>query len=452
MSVDRYVVAGLAHVRSAWFTEVSRWATVGSLPAEFVKCVSVDELRVRLASGRPFSAVLVDARLPVVDRDLLAVIEAAGAAPVVVTHGNELVSWGSIGSVATLGPSFTRTELLDALATHARPVDLVDHQTVVTEAVRGSRWRAPLVAVTGNPGAGTSTVAIACAQALAADPRTAGDVVLADLSRHAHQAILHDARDVVPGLLELVEGHRSSHMDNDAVRALTFDVPARGYRLLLGLRRPRDWVSIRSVALAAGLDGLRRSARVVVADLDGDLEGEAETGSFDIEERNLVARHTIAEADVVVVTASPTATGLCGLVHLLGELRDHGVPDERMVIALTRAPRRPRQRAELARTVADLTGPPLALRSADGDRTGPMGPVFVAERRNIEVLHRDVARLPERLGAALGLAVRTVLDHHGVRAGVEPELAPVVPGTLGHWGDAAAPGDGDETGGIAPDE
>ena len=37
MTTERYVVIGLAHVRSDWFTEVARWSTSGSLPIEFVK-------------------------------------------------------------------------------------------------------------------------------------------------------------------------------------------------------------------------------------------------------------------------------------------------------------------------------------------------------------------------------------------------------------------------------
>jgi hypothetical protein len=67
----------------------------------------------------------------------------------------------------------------------------------------------------------------------------------------------------------------------------------RGYRLLIGLRRPSDWVSLRSQAFEAGLEGLRSTARVVVADVDPDVEGEAATGSFDVEDRNLMARATL---------------------------------------------------------------------------------------------------------------------------------------------------------------
>ena len=54
--------------------------------------------------------------------------------------------------------------------------------------------------------------------------------------------------------------------------------PTGGYHLLLGLRRHRDWTAVRPHAFAAGLDGLRRAFRVVVADVDADLEGERTTG------------------------------------------------------------------------------------------------------------------------------------------------------------------------------
>ena len=44
MAAERYVLLGLGTARSPWFTEVARWATVGSLPADFVKCISAEEL------------------------------------------------------------------------------------------------------------------------------------------------------------------------------------------------------------------------------------------------------------------------------------------------------------------------------------------------------------------------------------------------------------------------
>src|SRR5206468_4246056 len=96
--------------------------------------------------------------------------------------------------------------------------------------------------------------------------------------------------DVVPGIQELVEAHRNGAPSTVEVRSLTFDVVDRGYHLLLGLRRHRDWVSIRPRAFDAALDGLRIAYKAVVADLHADFEGDNECGSLDVEERNLFAR------------------------------------------------------------------------------------------------------------------------------------------------------------------
>ena len=57
MASDRFVVLGVAQVRSPWFREVARWATSAMLPIEFVKAMSVEEVRVRLRSGRGYSAL-----------------------------------------------------------------------------------------------------------------------------------------------------------------------------------------------------------------------------------------------------------------------------------------------------------------------------------------------------------------------------------------------------------
>ncbi|MCA1701920.1 MAG: hypothetical protein LC808_01060, partial [Actinobacteria bacterium] len=87
MAAERFVVLGLAHARSGWFRALGQWSTSGALPAEFVKCLSAEEVRARLASGRPFSALVADAGLPALDRDLLAAARAAGCATLVVDDG-----------------------------------------------------------------------------------------------------------------------------------------------------------------------------------------------------------------------------------------------------------------------------------------------------------------------------------------------------------------------------
>lgn len=430
MNGERYVVVGLAHVRSGWFTEVARWATSGSLPVEFVKCLSPEELRVRLASGRPFSGALLDGRLPAVDRDLLATLTDLGIPSLVVQTGKDDRDWAMLGGTATLPDPLTRSALLDLLATYCQMIGAVDDAEVDVTAERPASvaWRGRLVAVTGRPGMGVSTLAVALAQDLGDDPRYAGDVVLADLARHAHQAVLHDARDVVPGIQELVEAHRSGRPTIEQIRHLSFDVAARRYRLVLGLRRPRDWVTIRSRAFGAALDGLRRSARIVVADTDADLEGESDTGSFDIEDRNLMARATTRSADLVVVVASPSTSGIHGLIGQLEDLRGLGIPGERTLVVMNRGPRLARARAELTRAVASLAD---AASQADPY----LGPVYVSERRNVDRLHEDLSRFPPALTEPIGRAVRDLLDRLPTCSTVDTEVEaiPIAPGTLGRW-------------------
>src|SRR5207249_738974 len=84
MAGDRYVVLGVAQARSGWFRAVAQWSNSAAIPVEFVKCVSVEEVRARLASGRTFSALVADGGLPSVDRDVLAAARQAGAAVLVV--------------------------------------------------------------------------------------------------------------------------------------------------------------------------------------------------------------------------------------------------------------------------------------------------------------------------------------------------------------------------------
>src|SRR5437764_2342073 len=143
--------------------------------------------------------------------------------------------------------------------------------------------------------------------------------------------MLRDAGDAVPGVQELVEAHRSGQPAAADVRALTFAVPGRGYDLLLGLRRHRDWSSIRPRSLEAAIDGLLAAYKVVVADVTGDVEGERECGSVDVEERNAMARLATTKADLVVAVGLPGAKGVHRLVRLVDALVQHGV-DRRGIV------------------------------------------------------------------------------------------------------------------------
>jgi len=431
MPVERYVVVGLAQARSAWFGEVARWATSAALPVEFLKCVSLEELRARLASGRAFSAVLIDAAVPGLDRDLTDTARAAGCAVLVVDDGRIRRDWADLGISAVLPSDVGRADLLEALARSAVPIGRGDALgTVDLTDATATGWRGDLVAVTGVRGAGASTVAMAVAQALAADARRAGLVVLADLGLDADQAVLHDAGDVVPGLQELVDAHRAGVPSPDEVRGLTWDVAGRGYALLLGLRRHRDWSAMRPRSVEAAVDGLRRAYRVVVADVDPDVEGEDQCGSTDVEDRNVLARTAVTRAGAVLVVGPTGTRGVHRLVRVLDALLEVGVDPRRLVPVVNRAPRGPRARSEITRAVADLLA---GVRGADRLAS----PVYLPERRRLEDAIRDGERLPAAFCAPIGAAVSAVLERVSVDADTPrlEEPVAIVPGSLGSWAD-----------------
>ena len=424
MAGERYVVLGLAHARSGWFRDVARWATSGSLPVDFLKCVSVEEVLARLRSNRPFSALLVDGSLAGVDRDLCDAAADAGSAVLVVEDGRVARDWQALGAAASLPSPFAPADLMDALAAQASMITRGDVIPDPQGEAPQAGWRGQLLAVTGAGGTGASTAAIALAQALGDDVRHAGLVLLADLRLDADQAMLHDARDVVPGVQELVEAHRAGRPTHQDIRALTWSVSARRYHLLLGLRRRRDWAAIRPRAFDAALDGLRRSYRMVVCDVDADLEGERECGSVDVEERNVMARAAMAAADTVFAVGTPTMKGIHSLVRVVGELVDHDVDPARIMTVLNHAPRSPAARARLTQTVAELVGEPAVG-----------GPVFVPERRRLDEALRDGARLPAAVTAPLATTVAAVLQRAESAdvAASSSEPVPIAPGTLGAW-------------------
>lgn len=434
MTTERYVVLGLAQVRSPWFRTLAKWATSASVPVDFVKAVSLEEVRVRLRSGRGYSALLIDDSIGGLDRDLIDSALEAGTAVVLIDSGRSASTWRELGASALLPHDFERAELVHVLAQVAKPMTRTTGPVAVVDLTEGpTSYQGRLLGVTGTGGSGASTVAMAVAQGVAADPRHAGLVCLADLALHADQAMLHDARDIVPGVLELVEAHRGVIPTREAVRSLTWRVDARGYQLLLGLRRHRDWTSIRPRAFAAALAGLRGAFRIVIADIDADLEGERATGSLDVEERNVMARSVADAADLVMAVGSPGLHGLHGLLRVTRDLRDHGVSDHRILPVVNRAPRGPRARAEITRAFGEL------LRTSIG-HNGVPSPLFLSERRGIEEALRDGARLPDGWLAPITAPAITLLAsceetpllHHQP---IDPEPVLVVPGSLGAWTD-----------------
>lgn len=425
MRSERFVVLGLAHVRSGWFREVGRWASSAMAPIDYLKCVSAEEVRARLATGRAFSALLADGSLPGIDRDLFDEARDAGCSVIVVDDGVRPRDWADLGATAVVADGFTRTELVDLLRQHSSPIGQVDRLPSASfDDDEPGGWQGNLIGVTGPGGAGSSTIAMALAQGLAVDPRRRNLVALADLCLDADLAMMHDAQDVIPGVQELVDAHRVGTPTLEEIRALTFDGGSRGYRLLLGLRHHRHWTAIRVRAFEAALASVRRCHRTVVADIDDDFEGEADTGSADVEDRNLMARTVVGQADLVLAVGLPTLTGLHHLVRTCDRLLTAGLDADRLVPVINRSPRSTRARGTTTATFAQLVG---AGRLAQN-------PVHVAERRGVEEALLDGVPLPSSLAESITRPTVALLEAVGPRsplAVAEPEL--VQPGSLGHW-------------------
>lgn len=433
MSDERWVVLGLAHPRAPWFSAMARWSTAAAIPVDFIKCVSADEARARLSGGRPFSCLLVGGDVGGLDRDLVDTAHRAGATVVVAGPPAER-DWDELGVSSVLPATFERDTLMSTLREFATPIARIESIPQPEPLERDGSWRGRLIAVTGAGGVGTSVTAMSVAQAFAAEPSNAAMVLLADLALNAEQAMLHDAREVVPGVQEFCEAHRTGRLPVDQVRSFAFDAAGRGYHLLLGLRCHRDWTAVRPRAFAASIDGMQRSYRLVIADIDSDTEGEESTGSLDVEDRNAMARQVTQRADLLLAVGNPTTKGLYSLARVVRSLLATGVDPGRIVAVCNRSPRSPRKRAESVRTIAELLG-------SDADDIG--NPVFLGARSDVDDAIRDGRPLSPQLGRTLHAELVRRLDtlaspvdlSRGSPSDTTPEL--VTPGSIGAFTEEA---------------
>ena len=430
MSRGRYPVMVLAPTRADWVGSVLSWAMSGMVPVDLIRCLSAEELRARLDSGTPCSAVILDASAGNVDRDLVARARHSGTTCLIVGPADR--DWSEIGVHGVLDPGFGAEQLNQALREycHSSPVEGIP---APSEPPVG-RSRGPtgrLHCVLGTPGSGSSTLAAALAQSLADELATPGSVLLADLDLHSSQAALHDSADVIPGLQEMAEAHRLGRPSRQQVRDMTFAVPDRGYDLLLGVRRHRDWVALGASTIEAAIESLAAAYRETVLDTGSDLDDESTTGSHDIADRNSTTLVALRRAHSVVVVGRPGVAGLHRLFTLAAGLERLEVDPTRVSMVLNGAPRRRRARAEVLSALAELCPP--GLRPAARRATA------IPHIADLESRHSTVAPFPHRLTTPLARAVASLRPLPEPVAGSTDRPVPVVPGTLGHLGGGGLP-------------
>ncbi|HET6810129.1 MAG TPA: hypothetical protein VFH50_03895 [Acidimicrobiales bacterium] len=438
---DRFVLVGLATARSTWLARLSQWVTSGSLPGELVRCLTIEEFRATLRSRR-VSVALVDEMSRHADRDLLGAVRAAGGTAVVVVGPQPRRDWLALGADACLAEDFELTTLSELLRTRALPVGAFD-DAAATAALEQAAPGGRLVAVCGPGGAGASTVACALAQGLAGGVTTGGrkagrrrngrdreartPVALVDLALNGELAVLHGAPPGTPGLPGLVEAHRRGGLDPAALDGFLLAVEERSYLLVTGLRRRRAWSTMRPRALHAAIEGLLRRFPWVVADTDSDAEGEPDSGSLDVEERNAMSRCALGRATAAVVVGHAGVKGAYSLVRTVEDLLEFGVAPDRIVPVVNRCRSGRTERAEVDAALAAL------LPSGAGH------PVVHLPERDVERALVDAAPLPGWLVDPVTAAVQVVADRvGGAGPAADPNETPepVEPGSLVYWGKA----------------
>ena len=415
---ERFVLVGLATARSTWLARLSSWVTSGAVSAELVRCLTLEEFRATLRSRR-VSVALVDEMSRHADRDLLSAVRAAGGAAVVVVGAPPRRDWAALGADATLAENFDLGALTDLLRTRALPVSGAP-EADADVAAPPRRPAGALVAVCGPGGTGASTVACGVAQGLAGGPGALVGVALVDMALNGELAVLHGTPPSSGGLPALVEAHRRGSVDPASLDGYLAAVAERGYLLLTGLHRRRAWSAVRPRALHTAVASLLARFSWVVADTDSDVEGEPDTGSLDVEERNAMSRCALGHASAVVVVGAPGVKGTYSLLRTIEDLAAFGVAPERIVPVVNRCSVRRRGRAELAGAVRELATP-----------AGVRRPVFLPDRE-VERALVDAAALPGWLVDPVVAAVREVVAAVGSEdADQEPEL--VTPGSLAYW-------------------
>jgi len=350
MSGRRYVVLGLASGSPTWMAEATRRLATAGVAGELLVCAGVADLGNRLASGRPFSALLVDHRTVGLDRELIDRASAAGCPVVVVGRTGDRARWQGLGAVDVLDDSLDPDDLAQPLRRHGPPIGSArsfnddDHLPLPRTPVDVAPWQGRIVAVTGPGGTGASSVARALTDGLGRDVRFRESVVLVDACLEADQARLHGLTADHRDLQSAVQAHRGGDPDGDGLTSLLVADADWPYRLLPGIRRRRDWPAIGGASLRATLANLARHHLVTVVDVDPFIDlappdqpvGPATPGE--------PARVVMGLADLVIVVGRPGTKGTMAASRVVANLADDGLADERCLTLMLHPTVRPRRR------------------------------------------------------------------------------------------------------------
>lgn len=378
---QRLRIAGIVSARSTWSSRISGWAEASTLPIDFIKFVSLTEFcRIDTAS---FDALMLDENCNLDNESLTKLTDAQISVIVIGLLSRDLAATIKPLTPTILSPEFDSSELLEIVEKLQAEV-----KTPLTKAVD---VKGQLIAVTGAGGSGASTVAIAIAQQLGKFGSIAGATGLLDAKLRGNLALLHDIGDVIPGVDELIESARAGVVTRMQVRDVAFPIPQRNYDVIAGAPKHNLWTTWSRSRVERVIDGLRDAYRIIVADVDHDIEGEAESGALEIEERNVLARTILSNADHIVLTIANSISGFARGVNIVNELKDFGCDIDALTIVLNESRRNPfnRDAADL-RTLLSQSAPHAVICRMNWNKS-------------IEASHRDVSPIDPELIDSISL-------------------------------------------------
>lgn len=355
------------------------------------RCRDVVELRA-VAHSSQVDAVVVDAGLRGLDRDVLASLDGVGVRCIVLGAGDGFTSDGLAVSadVASL-PDALRTPV-DTSATTAPPV---------RELSPSADREGHVVVVWGPVGApGRTTVAIE----LAASACAAGaDVLLVDLDTTGPSVaqllgLLDDASGVAAAARLGGEGRLTA----TDIAALAVSVPS-GPRVLVGIPSAERWTELRPGAIDEVLRCARDLSDLTVVDLGFGIEGDDLAWlDADAPQRFGAARAALSTADVVVCVGRSDPVGLTRLLKEVPKVQSLA-PTAVLEVLLNqvRSAAAGRQARDL---VADLLGvvPQVVDADVPAVQRAQMLGVPVRERAPDSAVVAVAERLVERMSGLIG--------------------------------------------------
>ncbi|MBT3248961.1 MAG: hypothetical protein HN361_08945 [Actinobacteria bacterium] len=418
MSGQRYVLLGLASGAPGWMTKVQPVLDTGQPAGEFLPCAGIADLTNRLASGRPFSALLIDHRTVGLDRELIQRSHAAHCPVIVVGKETDAGRWKSLGADEVISSFLADEDLRLALQRHGNLINQTDRfrksDTQTAPPAIGDKakwqntsWHGRLIAVTGPGGTGASSVARALALGLGHDPRFQKSVALVDACLEADQAHLHGVDPGGKNLQQAVQAHRTGQPTAQELFTLMIQPSGAPYRLLPGLLRRRDWPAAGGSSLRSTLINIARHHLVTVVDVDPFVDLAPEEQPTSPSTPGEIARVVMNLADFVVVVGRPSERDAIAQQRTLNTLVAAGVDDKRISpLILYPAGPRPRWRSPFGRKKLTATNPTGEISDPGTDPSG-----------------ESAAQIARRIAAQL--------DRLTSRTQNEPDT-PLPPGSLGN--------------------